>query len=153
PTVSAGDVMIASMTVKGGSAAVLVTVPTGWTQIARADNDTNVSLISYWKMASPSEPTSYTWTIQDQTRAEGGITAYSGVDPSSPIDVSSTNTGRSKVAVASAVTTSSPNEEIIALFATEVGTTSTSGYFSAPTTTSMTQKYNVSNAALGPSIA
>jgi hypothetical protein len=156
PTVSAGDVMIASLAIKGGAAAVMVTVPSGWTQIARTDNDTNISLISYWKIASASDAAggaSYTWTIQDQTRAEGGITGYSGVDTSSPIDVASTNTGRSKIATTTAVTTSASNEEVIALFATDVGTTSGSGYFSAPTTTSMTTKYNASNAALGPSIA
>jgi hypothetical protein len=155
PTVSAGDVMIASVAIKGGAAAVMVTVPSGWTQIARADNDTNTSLISYWKVASSADASggSYTWTIQDQTRAEGGITGYSGVDTSSPVDVASTNTGRSKIATTTAVTTSTGNEEVIALFATDVGTTSGSGYFSAPTTTSMTQKYNASNAALGPSVA
>jgi hypothetical protein len=156
PSVSAGDVLIASVAVKGGTAAVMVTVPVGWTQIARADNDTNVSLISYWKVASASDAAggaSYTWTIQDQTRAEGGITGYSGVDTGQPIDVSSTNTGRGKIATSAGVTTTSANEEIISLFATDVGTTSASGYFSAPTTTSMTQKYNASNAALGPSVA
>jgi hypothetical protein len=153
PTVSAGDVMIASVAVKGATAAVMVTVPSGWTQIARADNDTNVSLISYWKVASASEPASYAWTIQDQTRAEGGITGYSGVDTSNPIDTSSTNTGRGKIATTTATTTGTPNEEVIALFATDVGTTSSNGYFSAPTTTSMTQKYNASNAAQGPSVA
>jgi hypothetical protein len=156
PTVSAGDVMIASVAVKGATAAVMVTVPSGWAQIARADNDTNVSLISYWKVASASDASggvSYTWTIQDQTRAEGGITGYSGVDTSNPIDTSSTSTGRGKIATTTAATTGSPNEEVITLFATDVGTTSSNGYFSAPTTTSMTQKYNASNAALGPSVA
>jgi hypothetical protein len=153
PTESAGDVMIASLAIKGGTATVMVTVPTGWTQIARTDNDTNVTLISYYKIASASEPSSYTWTIQDQTRAEGGITDYGGVDTTgSPIVAFSGNTGRGKFATTSPIVTGS-GAQVIALFATEVGTTSTSGYFLAPTTTSMTQKYNVSNAALGPSIA
>jgi hypothetical protein len=154
PTQAAGDVMVASLAIKGGSAAVMVTVPSGWTQIARTDNDTNVTLISYYKIASgSSEPGSYTWTIQDQTRAGGGITDYSGVDTINPIATFSANTGRGRIATTSAITTAHPGEEIIALYSTDVGTTSASGYFLAPTTTSMTQKYNVSNAALGPSIA
>jgi hypothetical protein len=45
PTVSVGDVMLASIAVKGGSADV-VTAPSGWTQVARTDNDTNATLIT-----------------------------------------------------------------------------------------------------------
>lgn len=153
PTHSTGDVLIAGIAIKGGTATVMVTVPTGWTQIARTDNDTNVSLISYEKVASASEPSSFTWTIQDQTRAEGGMTAYSGVDQSTPIDVAQGNSGRGKIATTTSITASAGNEQIIALYATEVGTTTGTGYFIAPTTTAMTQKYNVSNANLGPSIA
>jgi hypothetical protein len=153
PTVSVGDVMLASIAVKDGSADV-VTAPSGWTQVARTDNDTNATLITYWKAVTGSEPASYTWTILDQTRAEGGITAYSGVDPANPIDIFSSNIGRGKAAVASSINTSVPGgEEVIALFAPDVGTTSSSGYFVAPTTTTMTTKYDVSNDALGPSIA
>lgn len=153
PTESTGDVMVASIAIKGGTATVMVTVPSGWTQIARTDNDTNVTLISYYKVAGTSEPSNYTWTIQDQTRAEGGITDYSGVDASNPIDTFAGNIGRGRIATTSPITTTKSQDQIIALFSTDVGTTSASGYFLAPTTTSMSQKYNVSNAALGPSIA
>jgi hypothetical protein len=154
PTEYAGDVMIASIAIKGGTAAVMVTVPSGWTQIARTDNDTNVTLVSYYKVATgSSEPANYTWTIQDSTRAEGGITDYGSVDTSNPIGIVAANVGRTRVATAPSITTGSPQEQIVALFATDVGTTSSAGDFLSPTTTGMTQKYNVSNGSLGPSIA
>ena len=64
PTASAGDMMLASVAINGGSS-VNVSSPSGWTQIARTDNDVNVTLISYWKIASASEPSNYTWTIDN----------------------------------------------------------------------------------------
>jgi hypothetical protein len=92
PSVSAGDVMVASIAVNGGSSAV-IHEPTGWTPIGRTDNDTSIALVSYYKVAGGSEPSSYTWTIDGQTTAEGGITPYTGVDTSSPIADWKGNTG------------------------------------------------------------
>src|SRR5438046_695849 len=86
PTVSAGDLMVANITVNGGTSAI-VTPPSGWTLIKRTDNDVSVSLLTYWKVAGASEPSSYTWTVNNQTTAEGAITPLTGVDTSNPIDV------------------------------------------------------------------
>jgi hypothetical protein len=148
-SVSSGDLLLANVVINGGSPAN-VTHPTGWTQSLRTDNDTNVSMISYYKIAGGSEPSSYTWTIDTATRAEGGITQYSGVDTSNPIDASAGNTGHGKVATTSSITTSAANEEVIALFGMDAGT-STDGYFSAPT--GMTEKYDVTFPTVGPSTA
>jgi hypothetical protein len=145
PTVSVGDVMVASIAVLDGSIGN-VTAPTGWTQIARTDNDVNVTLISYWKVASASEPSTYTWTIDEQTKAVGGITPYTGVDTTNPINTVAGNTGFGTTATTSAITASAPNEEVIALFATDVSKT-----FSAPT--GMTEKYDLSHTAAGPATA
>src|SRR5258708_676798 len=68
-SVAAGDLLLANVAVNGGNAAV-VTPPTGWSQILRTDNDTNISVISYSKIAGASEPSSYTWSIDHQTTAE-----------------------------------------------------------------------------------
>ena len=151
PTVSTGDLMLASIAVNGGSSAV-ITAPSGWTQIARTDNDTNESLVSYWKVAGGSEPSNYTWSINNQTQAEGGITPYSGVDTSNPIDAVAGNTGFGTVATTSAITTSADNEEVVALFGADVGKSSNAGaYFT--TVSGMTEKYDVSNTPFGPSTA
>ena len=145
PATVAGDVMLASITVGGGST-VNVTAPVGWTQIARIDSDVNVALISYWKVTGASEPASYTWTIDQQTRAVGGITPYSGVDNINPIESSGVNTGYGTLATTSAITTSLANDEVVALFATDVNKT-----FTAPA--GMTEKYDLSHAPLGPTTA
>src|SRR5713226_8159721 len=44
PTVSTGDLMLATIAIHGGSSAIISTVPTGWTQIAKTDNDANITL-------------------------------------------------------------------------------------------------------------
>lgn len=142
PAVTEGTVMLASITINGGGA-VSVTAPSGWTQIARTDNDVNVTLISYWKVVSASEPTTYTWSMDQQTRAVGGIVPYTGVDGTNPIDAVAGNIGLGTTATTSVVTTAAANEEIAALFATDVTKT-----FSSPT--GMTQKFSVSNGSLGP---
>ncbi|OGG73871.1 hypothetical protein A3A40_02570 [Candidatus Kaiserbacteria bacterium RIFCSPLOWO2_01_FULL_54_20] len=143
-SVVAGDFMLANVTLKGGSAEN-VTAPAGWTQIRRTDNGTNVSIVSYWKVAGDSEPAAYTWTITPQTRAVGGITRYTGVDATNPIDTSSGNTGRSNVATAPSITTASSNEELVTLFAADARV-----QFSAPT--GMVEKYDTSNGS-SPSTA
>jgi hypothetical protein len=148
-SVTVGDLLLANIAINGGSPAN-VTAPSGWTQIFRTDNDTDVSLISYYKVAGASEPTNYTWTIDTQTRAEGGITQYSGVDTSNPIDAFAGNFSRGKVATTSSITTSSANEEVVASFAFDAGT-STAGYFSTPV--GMTEKYDVTFPTAGPSLA
>jgi hypothetical protein len=149
PTVATGDLMLANVSVNGGSAAIIA-APTGWTQILRTDNDTNVSLVSYWRIAGASEPSSYTWSIDHQTTAEGGITPYSGIDATDPIDTSAGNIGFGTLATTTSVTTSSANDEVVTLFATDIGKSSNAGaYFSTPP--SMTEKYDITNTPFGPS--
>src|SRR5216683_2221439 len=130
PTVAAGDFMIANISINGGSAAT-TTAPAGWTQILRTDNDTNVSLISYSKIAGASEPTSYTWAVDHQTTMEGAITPYSGIDATNPIDTSAGNTGFGTSATTTSVTTTAANEEVVSLFAADIGKSNNAGtYFS-----------------------
>jgi hypothetical protein len=149
--VAAGDVMLASIALHDGSA-TSVTAPTGWTQVLRTDNDTNIGIVSYYKVAGASEPSTYTWTLSPQTRAQGGITRYSGVDTSHPIDTAAGNIGRSKVATTSPVTATSTNEEIVAVYAIHQGSSNFTGdFFSAPT--GMTEKYDSSYTTAGPTIA
>jgi hypothetical protein len=146
-----GDLMLANVAIHDGSA-VSVTPPSGWTQILRTDNDVNISIVSYWKIAGASEPTSYIWTLTPQTRAEGGITRYTGVDTSNPIDASAGNTGRGKVATTSSVTTTADNDEVVALYAAHDGSAATVGSFFS-TSTGMAEEYDNSYTTSGPSIA
>ena len=145
PSVSAGDVMIASIAVSDGSSDN-VTPPAGWTPLAETDNDVNVKLVSYWKVAGAQEPSNYTWLIDAQTRAVGGITPYSGVDSTSPIDAVASDTGFGSTATTTAITTNGANEEVVSLFATNVGK-------SFSTRAGMNQKYNLQHDSEGPSTA
>lgn len=86
-----GQLLIAGITVDGVTN-LTVTPPSGWIQIRRTDNATNLSLFSYYKVAGSSEPSTYTWTFNSSRRAAGGIMRYSGV-ASNAIDVSSGNIG------------------------------------------------------------
>jgi hypothetical protein len=147
----AGNLLLANISVNGGSQAT-VTAPSGWTQILSTDNDTNVSTISYYKIASASEPSSYTWTVDHHTTAEGEISQYSGIDTSNPIDSATGNIGFGTIATTSTLTTSASNENIVTLFAVDVGKTSNAGaYFTTPD--GMTERYDLSNTPYGPSSA
>ncbi len=141
-----GDFLLASISVNGGSPAE-ITAPSGWTLITRTDNDTNISILSYWKAVGFSEPSSYVWTINPQTRATGGITRYSGINIASPIDVIGTSTGRGTVATAPSVTTTQDGERIVGIFATNEGKNNSPTF---STTTGYTKMYDKKYAPLGP---
>ena len=151
PTVSAGDLMLASIAINGGDSAS-TTAPSGWSQIARTDNDSDVALITYWKIATTSEPSSYTWTVEGQTTASGGIVPYSGIYTVTPIDSFSSNSGYGSLATASATTSTVTDQMVVTVFAADVGKSTYSGaYFSTPT--GFTEKYDVSSTPFGPSLA
>ncbi|MCZ6736832.1 MAG: hypothetical protein O7B77_02525, partial [Actinobacteria bacterium] len=85
PGVVAGDIMIAQ--VAAHENLNNVTSPAGWSLI-RLDKGGGGSITQglWWKEASNSEPTSYTWTVTSQNEMSGAIAAYTGVDPGSPIN-------------------------------------------------------------------
>jgi hypothetical protein len=148
---AAGNLLLANISISGGSQAN-VTPPSGWTEILRTDNDTSISVISYYKIASASEPSNYTWTIDHQTTAKGTISQYTGIDSSNPIDSSAGNTGFGTIATTTSLTTSLNNEQIVTLYAIDVGKSANAGsYFSTPT--GMTERYDLSNTPFGPSSA
>jgi hypothetical protein len=150
-SITAGNLLLANISINGGNQAT-TTAPSGWTRILRTDNDTNDSVISYSKIASASEPSNYTWSIDHQTTAKGEISQYSGIDTSNPIDSFSGNAGFGMVATTTPVTTSSSNEQIVTLFGVDVGKSANAGaYFTQPT--GMTERYDLSNTPFGPSNA
>ncbi len=82
------DVLIAALGVQPSTATI--TAPAGWTLERRVDNAsaTTNSLAVYRKLASASEPATYTWTITGATFAVGGIQGFYNVDTANPVDVS-----------------------------------------------------------------
>lgn len=152
PSVSSGNLMIAVLAVNGGAAAT-TTPPSGWTLVSRTDNDVNVSLLTYYKVAGGSEPSDYTWSFGDQTTAEGDIIVYSGIEGTSPIDVfGAGNSGFNTSATTTATTTNAANEIVLNIYATNIGKNQDAGdYFSTPT--GATERYDTSNTPFGPSLA
>jgi MSHA biogenesis protein MshQ len=83
---TSGDVMIASLAVTPGT--VTIAAPTGWTLVRTIQNTSSTTsrLAVFQRVATASEPASYTWTFgASHTGAVGGIMSFSGVDNSSPI--------------------------------------------------------------------
>jgi hypothetical protein len=83
PGTAAGDVLIANFQVSAAS--VTVTPPAGWTQFAL--QNTSFPLYGFWKVAGPSEPFAYTFTLGSSQSWEAAISRFSGVDTTTPIDV------------------------------------------------------------------
>ncbi|MBU2538260.1 MAG: hypothetical protein KKH22_07460 [Proteobacteria bacterium] len=81
-----GDVMVASIAVTPGS--IGITPPSGWTivqDIVQTQASTS-HLTTFYKIATASEPTIYTWNLSaSHSGVVGGIASFSGVDTSSPI--------------------------------------------------------------------
>jgi outer membrane protein assembly factor BamB len=83
-----GDVLIAVIAVRPNT--VTITAPTGFALVNRQNNTTGnpSSVAVYSKVATVSEPVTYTFTFSANTGNAGGIMAFSGVDNASPINVS-----------------------------------------------------------------
>lgn len=138
----AGDVLVVGISVSGGSATT-ITSPSGWTLIRRTDNSTTSSLASYYRVATASEPASYTWTVGGSARSVGILGSYSGVDTTKVIDPTASSgsmgtgsTGSSTSATATGITTTVPYDQVIGLFETAATTS-----FSVPS--GMTERGDV----------
>jgi hypothetical protein len=92
---AAGNVMVAAIATNDDAT---IGIPAGWTAV-RQDVTTAVRQSVFVRVAGPTEPTSYTWTLSGSRRVAGGITAYAGVDPVQPVDVVGASVNPSGTAV------------------------------------------------------
>jgi len=152
-----GDVMIAHVVVR--TAGNAITAPTGWSQIVRKDTGSALSTVAYYKVASSSEPSSYTWNFGTSGEASGGIGSYIGVNNATPVDVSNgqLNTSSNNVDN-SGVTTTATNDMLVyaagVVQATSVVlpsgfTESSSSASNSLTTSEVSQKLDASTGATG----
>ena len=129
-----GDVMVATIASRPSS--TNFTTPVGWTVLANTaatlpgDGITS-RMASYWRVATASEPASYTWPFSAASDGvTGSIVSFSGVDTGNPVDVSATTTTPSGYThSAPSVTTTLANTMLVSSHAF---TSSTSGW-TAPT--------------------
>jgi hypothetical protein len=136
--VVAGDAMLAAVGARGNP---VITPPTGWTLVRLDNSGGTIRQALYVHLAGASEPASYTWTLSVAASAAGGIVAYAGVDPASPVDVHGGQVNTSSTqATAPTVTTTGANRLLVALYAIPNLTT-----FSPPA--GMTERYDAQTPA------
>lgn len=106
------DLMIA--TVLRDSANTNMSAPVGWTQIGQGN--ANSSRLAVWyKVATDTEPASYTFTLGLSDDVTGSIVTIRNVDTINPINISGTATGNDEYPTAPSVTTTSDNVLLIAV--------------------------------------
>lgn len=136
--VAAGHVMIAQVTARGGTGTT-ITASSGWTLIQRDDSGTTLAQAAYYKVATSSEPASYTWTFNTPQQASGGIVAYSGVDNTNPINANGGQPNPSSTSItAPSITTTVADTMLMGLFGTAVSTTVTPP-------TGMTERWDIAS--------
>jgi hypothetical protein len=117
-----GNVMIATVAAKETGT---VTAPSGWTAILNLTQSTTLRQVTYSKVATASEPASYSWSLGTSRAASGGIAAYSGVNPTVPVDATASATAASGNAAIPSATTSAPNDLVLAVASFAAATTVT----------------------------
>jgi RHS repeat-associated protein len=84
----AGDVLVASFTADFNPTAA---VPSGWTAIVNAlginSSDTSgARVFAYYRVVGAHDTANYTWTLSKAVKWGGGISAYTGVNTTTPLD-------------------------------------------------------------------
>jgi hypothetical protein len=142
--VVAGDVMIATIDADGGGA---IAVPSGWsaTGLYNGVSQFGWSQVVF-RVATASEPASYTWDLVSSRKAVGTIVDYIGVDNTAPIQTSATGSGTTSPAVAPTITTTSANQRVIS----NVGGENAAGAFTFTNPAATTDRVEVYTSAGTP---
>jgi hypothetical protein len=83
--VQPGDVMVAGIGIRGAPS---VATPAGWTFLRKDAAGTYTTQALYYRVVTGPEPLSYTWSFSSSVPAAGGISAYRGVNTSTPVGAS-----------------------------------------------------------------
>lgn len=111
--IKTGDFLIAHITVQQ-EWGITITMPAGWTLIRKDNSPDSQANGLYYKFATASEPSSYTWSFSQSNAAAGGIAAYRGVNSAVPIDSSSGYCNyESPYILAPAIQTHSTNDRLL----------------------------------------
>lgn len=127
--VQTGDLMIAHVVARGDAQTIATTA--GWSLIANTDtaNTTpspDVRHAAFWRIARSNETTAYTFTIGSSNTLSVVISVYRGVDATTPINASASQTTASSTTItAPTITTTVTNTLLVFLAAAVVAQTST----------------------------
>jgi hypothetical protein len=115
--------MLAAVAFRGNPT---ITPPAGWTLVRQDVNGNTHRQSIFVRVAGGSEPASYTFTLSAAQSAAGGIVAYSGVDPNTPVDVHGGQVNAASTsATAPSISTTGPNRMVVTFYATPNLTTFT----------------------------
>ena len=104
---SANDVLVACITMNGGT---IPTTPSGWTRFAAVTSVSNPRVYGFYRVAGASESASYSWSLSSSVAHSVGVARYSGVDPTSPLDIATSAAGAAATSgTVPSMTTTSPN--------------------------------------------
>ena len=122
----AGDVLIASVDARLPASAS-ITAPSGWALIRRdssAPGYQSLTQALYYKVAEPSDPTSFTWSVASPVSIAGAILDVKGADVQTPVDShSGAFTPESSSFVAPSVTTTVDGDLVVGFFGITSGRT------------------------------
>ncbi len=119
------DVLVAQITIKGTG--IAITPPAGWTQVFATSN--GLTQYIYYKVATDSEPASYTWTISPARVVAAGLALYRGVTSNTAAIINAsgaqTQGGVNGSITAPSITATVANTMLLAFFAGASNTTIT----------------------------
>jgi len=134
PTSAAvGDTLLAGLHFGGVASTSVSTVPSNWTLARSASNGGVWFSNTYTHVVQGGEPANYTWTFNQAIQILGDISAYSGVDTVTPVDLSAAATGFQTMP---SLTTTGDDELLVAYF----GGSTTGGPSTWPNATGMVER-------------
>ncbi len=125
-----GNLLVAGIALEKGNG-VALTSPTGWILIRRTNNNSDCGIATYYKIASASEPASYSFGLSTSGNWAAGITRLTNVSVTSPIDTSSGVTGGNNTnPTAPSLTTRGPSRRVLCFYTNKKASTFTPDFMS-----------------------
>ncbi|HYH52053.1 MAG TPA: metallophosphoesterase [Acidimicrobiia bacterium] len=117
PAAEPDDLMVASVVLTDDTGGV--TAPAGWSLVRDDAIPGAIRQAVYVKVAGVAEPAAYTWALPSARRVAGGITAYSDVDTTHPVDgdAAALQAQAGTAITAPRLTTSEPDTRVVLLTA------------------------------------
>lgn len=139
-------VLMALLSIRGGSGVTISSVPSGWTLVNRTNSSTDVALAVYQKTVADlvGEPSSYSWMFTSN-RVAGVIIAFSGADTTTPVNTSNgqATSSSSTTIAAPSITPSVANTLLVGIYGVA------NGNYSLSSSAGMTERTQMGSSA-GP---
>jgi hypothetical protein len=138
PGIASGDLLLAILEIDSNPP--VISAPTGWSQVLDTPAATGTGAtfhLEIWrKIATSTEPSSYTFGVSGNPWTDIGILDYAYVNTAAPIDaISGRDAGITAIPTTPSITTTQANEMLVAVF-------SNYGSVSFAAGSGMTQRYN-----------